>query len=139
MKKVIVFACESNAGRSQMGAAFFDALADTHVAHALSAGTQPAGSVQPEVLTTMREVGIDLSKAQPTLLTDELARGASLLVTMGCGEPCSSVPGLRREDWVLNDPKGCTAEEVRLIRDEIKTRVNALVLREGWQLPLAPQ
>ncbi len=136
--KHIVFACIHNAGRSQMAAAFFDSLADTHVARALSAGTQPAGSVHPEVLTTMREVGFDLSRARPTLLTDELARRASLLITMGCGEACPAVPGVRREDWALTDPKGCTAEEVRLIRDEIKSRVNALVLREGWELPLAP-
>ena len=96
--KTVLFACVHNAGRSQMAAAFFDALADATKARAVSAGTQPGASVHPEVLTTMREVGIDLLEATPTLLTEEVARGASLLITMGCGEACPVVPGLRRED-----------------------------------------
>ena len=90
----VIFACVHNAGRSQMAAAFFSNMADPSRATAMSAGTQPADRVHPEVVTAMREVGIDLGGNQPQLLTDELAQGASLLVTMGCGEACPYVPGL---------------------------------------------
>jgi arsenate reductase len=128
----VIFACIHNAGRSQMAAAFFNALADTSRARALSAGTRPGLHVHPEVREAMQEIGIDLSAAKPTLLTDELARGADLLVTMGCGEECPVVPGLRREDWPLVDPKGKPVEEVRRIRDEIADRVRSLLAREGW-------
>ena len=128
----VLFVCVHNAGRSQMAAAFFDALADATKARAVSAGTQPGASVHPEVLTTMREVGIDLLEATPTLLTEEVARGASLLITMGCGEACPVVPGLRREDWPLADPKGRPVAEVRRIRDEVRSLVLELVARENW-------
>jgi arsenate reductase len=131
--KTVIFACVHNAGRSQMAAAFLDQLADPERVRALSAGTQPAEHVHPEVVAVMREVGIDLSAAQPTLLTDELAAGAQLLVTMGCGESCPIVPGLRREDWNLPDPKGQSVERVRAIRDEIRDRVERLIAAEGWQ------
>jgi arsenate reductase len=123
----VLFACVHNAGRSQMAAAFFNALADPTKAHAISAGTQPGAHVHPEVVEAMREVGIDLSGVQPTLLTDALARGADLLVTMGCGEACPFVPGLRREDWDLPDPKGQPIDRVRAIRDEIRARVRELI------------
>jgi arsenate reductase len=128
----VVFACVHNAGRSQMAAAFFDALVDPTRAHAVSAGTQPAGHVHPEVVAVMREVGIDLAAVRPRLLTDEVARGACLLVTMGCGEQCPVVPGLRREDWDLADPKGRPIEDVRTIRDDIRRRVEALLDANGW-------
>ena len=128
----VIFACVHNAGRSQMAAAFFNQLADPTKARALSAGTQPATRVHPEVLETMREIGIDLSTAQPTRLTPELAAGAALLVTMGCGEDCPYIPGLRRDDWPLPDPKGGPAERVRGIRDEIRERISALLATEGW-------
>jgi len=131
--KTVIFACVHNAGRSQIAAAFFNALADPERARALSAGTQPGKHVHPEVVTVMREVGIDLSSAQPTRLTTDLARGAELLVTMGCGETCPIVPGLERDDWNLPDPKGRPVAEVRAIRDEIRTRVAALVVTHGWQ------
>ena len=94
----VIFACVHNAGRSQMAAAFFADMADPARAAAVSAGTQPGDRVHPEVVTAMREIGIDLGGNQPRLLTDELARGASLLVTMGCGEACPYVPGLERDD-----------------------------------------
>ena len=81
----------------------------------------------------MREVGIDLTAAQPQRLTEELAQGAGLLVTMGCGDECPYVPGLRRDDWPLEDPKGKPVERVRAIRDDIRARVAALVAHEGWQ------
>lgn len=119
-----------NAGRSQMAAAFFKQLADPAKARAVSAGTEPDPRVHPEVLEVMREVGIDLSTAQPQLLTEELARNASLLITMGCGEKCPYVPGLRREDWPLRDPKGRPIEEVRATRDEVHKRIMQLVGRE---------
>jgi arsenate reductase len=130
--KTVVFACVHNAGRSQMAAAFFGALADPARARGVSAGTAPAERVHPEVVEAMREVGLDLSRAVPRRLTDELARDAALLVTMGCGEACPAVPGLRREDWPVGDPKGQPPEAVRRIRDEIRERVRALVVREGW-------
>ena len=131
--KTVIFACVHNAGRSQMAAAFLGDLADGAKVRGISAGTQPGPRVHPEVVAAMREVGIDLSGATPRLLTAELARGAALLVTMGCGDACPAVPGLRRDDWPLPDPKGRPLEEVRRIRDEVHRRVAALVEAEGWQ------
>jgi arsenate reductase len=115
-----------------MAAAFFNRLANPQIARAISAGTQPGAAVHPEVLAAMQEVGIDLSGAQPTLLTDELARGAQLLVTMGCGETCPVVPGLLREDCNLEDPKGKSAQQVRAIRDEIRRHVENLIQQRRW-------
>ena len=131
MKKV-VFACVHNAGRSQMAAAFFDALADPARARAVSAGTAPGPQVHPEVLEVMREANIDLSDCLTQRLTDEVASGAYLLVTMGCGEECPVIPGARHDDWPLDDPKGQSLERVREIRDEVQRRVGELVAREGW-------
>jgi len=130
--KTVLFACVHNAGRSQMAAAWFNALANPNKAHAISAGTEPGAQVHPEVLTAMQEVGIDLSTAQPRFLSDELARSAAWLITMGCGEACPHIAGLRRDDWPLEDPKGKTVERVREIRDEVKARVQALLASEGW-------
>lgn len=126
----VIFACVHNAGRSQMAAAFFNQLADAEKAQAMSAGTEPGERVHPEVLAAMQEVGTDLSGAKPQKLTEELARDAQLLITMGCGDKCPYVPGLRRDDWPLRDPKGLPMEEVRRIRDDVKSRVQALVARE---------
>jgi arsenate reductase len=131
----VIFACVHNAGRSQMAAAWFNALADSAKARAISAGTDPGPRVHPEVLEAMREVGIDLSQKTPQKLTDELARGAQMLVTMGCGEQCPVVPGLRRDDWPLEDPKGKPIARVREIRDEVRARVVSLLEREGWSRP----
>jgi len=128
----VIFACVHNAGRSQMAAAFFNQLADPARARAISAGTQPGPRVHPEVLAVMREVDLDLAGAQPQLLTTELAMGASLLITMGCGDACPVVPGLRRDDWPLQDPKGQAPAVVRTIRDDIAARVRDLLAREGW-------
>lgn len=128
----VIFACVHNAGRSQMAAAFFNQDADVTKARAISAGTQPGPRVHPEVLTVMEEVGIDLSGARPQRLTPELARGAALLVTMGCGDECPLVPGMRRDDWPLPDPKGQSLEAVRSIRDEVRRRVEELLVKEGW-------
>ena len=129
----VIFACVHNAGRSQMAAAFFNQFAHPQKARALSAGTQPGERVHPEVQATMRDLGIDLSSAHPQKLTEELARGAHLLITMGCSDNCPYVPGLRRDDWPLRDPKGLPVEEVRTIRDEIRQLVQQLVEREGVQ------
>jgi arsenate reductase len=131
MKKVI-FACLHNAGRSQMAAAFFNRFVNPTRAHAVSAGTVPAERVHPEVAAVMREVGIDLTGARPQLLTDEVARDAALLVTMGCGESCPVVPGAKREDWPIEDPKGHPLERVREIRDEVRRRVEQLIVEQGW-------
>lgn len=119
----VIFACVHNAGRSQMAAAFYNKFTG---GGAVSAGTQPGERVHPEVVSVMHEVGIDLSDAKPQLLTEALARDADLLVTMGCGDKCPFVPGLNVEDWPLPDPKGKPLEEVRQIRDEIKSRVSKL-------------
>jgi arsenate reductase len=127
----IVFACVHNAGRSQMAAAFFNARADPAQARAISAGTNPGPRVHPEVAEAMREVGIDLAAAVPQRLTTDLARGAAMLVTMGCGDECPVVPGAQRDDWPLDDPKGQPLAEVRRIRDEIRRRVDALVRAIG--------
>jgi arsenate reductase len=130
--KTILFACVHNAGRSQMAAAFFNEMADPAAARAVSAGTAPGERVHPEVVEAMRESGIDLSAAKPQRLTPELARAAELLITMGCGDECPVVPGLRRDDWPLPDPKGQPLPRVREIRDVIRGRVRDLVAAEGW-------
>ena len=128
--KTVIFACVHNAGRSQMAAALFNAgRAPDQDVRAVSAGTEPVDRVHPEVVAAMREIGIDLSTATPRLLTADLAREASVLVTMGCGDKCPYVPGLQVEDWPLEDPKGKPVEEVRRIRDEIRVRVEDLYRR----------
>ncbi len=114
-----------------MAAAFFNQLADHTKAEAISAGTEPGPRVHPEVLAAMQAIGIDLSQAKPQKLTDELAREAQLLITMGCGDKCPYVPGLRRDDWPIRDPKGQPVEEVCKIRDEIRTRVQGLLTQES--------
>lgn len=116
-----------------MSAAFFNEYVDPAKAKAVSAGTHPADRVHPEVIDAMREVGMDLSAAQPQKLTPELAQGANLLITMGCGDECPFVPGLRRDDWPLPDPKGKGIEQVREIRDEIEQRVKKLIEAEGFR------
>ncbi len=115
-----------------MAAAFFNRLADPARAEAISAGTQPGERVHPVVVDTMDDVGIDLSAHKPQRLTDQLASGANLLVTMGCGDACPYVPGLTREDWPLQDPTDQPIETVRRIRDDIESRVAALISARGW-------
>jgi arsenate reductase len=113
-----------------MAAAFFNQFADAQKAWAVSAGTEPGPHVHPVVLQVMAEAGVDLSHARPQLLTEELARGATILVTMGCGEKCPYIPGLLREDWPLPDPKSLPIEEARKVRDEVKRHVEDLIIRE---------
>jgi arsenate reductase len=110
-----------------MSAEFFNKYADPAKAKAISAGTHPADRVHPEVIDAMREVGIDVSVAQPQKLSVELAQDADLLITMGCGDECPFVPGLKRDDWPLPDPKGKGIEQVRQIRDEVERRVLLLI------------
>ncbi len=131
--KTVLFACVHNAGRSQMAAAWFNQLADSSKARAISAGTDPGPRVHPEVITAMREVGVDLAAASTTRLTPDVAQQAQLLVTMGCGDACPYVPGAKRDDWPLEDPKGKPIERVREIRDDIRDRVQALIEHEGWR------
>ena len=129
---VVLFACVHNAGRSQMAAAWFNRLADPAKARAISAGTAPGSRVHPEVINAMNEVGVDLSTAGTTRLTTEVAQQAQMLITMGCGDQCPVVPGVRRDDWPLEDPKGKPIALVRAIRDDIRQRVEALLVDEGW-------
>jgi len=128
----VIFACVHNAGRSQMAAAWFNALADPAKAHAISAGTQPGDRVHPVVVEAMQDVAIDVASNRPQRLTAELAAGATLLVTMGCGDQCPFVPGLVTDDWPLPDPKGRPLDEVRAIRDDIRRRVAELLSARGW-------
>lgn len=129
----VLFACVHNAGRSQMAAAWFNMLADPSLARAISAGTDPGPRVHPEVVAAMNEVGVDLSAASTSKLTSELAQRAQVLITMGCGDQCPVVPGLKRDDSPLEDPKGKPLDRVRNIRDEVRDRVTQLLDAEGWR------
>ena len=113
-----------------MAAAYFNKLVSPDKGRAISAGTRPGDRVHPEVVQVMREEGIDLREARPQKLTPDLAAGAQLLITMGCGDECPFVPGLKRDDWPLEDPKGQPIERVRMIRDDIRARVEALIAKE---------
>ena len=130
--QTVIFACVRNAGRSQMAAALFNALADPRRAAAVSAGTRPADRVHARVVDAMREIGLDLSAARPQRLTQEMASHAGLLITMGCGDECPIVPGLERDDWALPDPADQPIAKVRAIRDEIQDRVRMLIATRGW-------
>ena len=132
--RTFLFACVHNAGRSQMSAAFFNRYADPQQATAVSAGTEPGAHVHPVVVEVMLEVGIDLSAARPQKLTADLASGAEMLITMGCGDECPYIPGLEREDWPLPDPKGEDLQAVCSIRDEIAARVQHLIQVKGVSL-----
>jgi len=133
-RPLVVFACVHNAGRSQMAAALFNQMVDPSRAQAISAGTRPATRVHPNVVAAMQEVGIGLTAVKPQLLTLDLAGGATLLVTMGCGEECPTLPGVERDDWPLDDPATLPIEAVRVVRDEIRRRVSRLLESRGWSL-----
>ena len=121
----VLFVCLHNAGRSQMSQALFEiAAAGRHGAD--SAGTEPAERVHPEVVEAMRELGVDLAGRRPKRLTRELAEGADVVVTMGCGDECPYIPGKRYFAWDLADPKGRPIDEVRATRDDIGRRVEPL-------------
>lgn len=127
-KPTVLFVCVHNAGRSQMAAGFLRELAQDRV-EVLSAGSAPKGSINPVAVAAMAEVGIDIANNVPKTLTPEAVQASDVVITMGCGDACPFYPGKRYEDWVLDDPAGQGIESVRIIRDEIKGRIEAL-LRE---------
>ncbi|MCX5196098.1 arsenate reductase ArsC [Streptomyces sp. NBC_00249] len=125
-KPSVLFVCVHNAGRSQMAAAWLTHLAGDRV-EVRSAGSAPAGSVNPAAVEAMREVGIDMSAATPRILTVDAVRASDVCITMGCGDACPVFPGKRYLDWKLEDPAGQGVEAVRPIRDEIKRLVEGLI------------
>jgi protein-tyrosine-phosphatase len=125
-KPSVLFVCVHNAGRSQMAAALLARHAGDRVT-IRSAGSEPADRLNPAVVAAMREIGIDIAKETPKLLTSELAADADVVITMGCGDTCPVFPGKRYEDWVLDNPAGLGLDEVRPIRDEIDAAVRNLV------------
>ena len=129
----VLFACVHNAGRSQMAAALFNQYADPSKARAISAGTQPASRVHPEVVSAMAARGIDVASKKPQRLTAELAEGANWLITMGCGDECPVVPGAKRDDWPIADTKGQDAAAVAAIAKDIDHRVRRLIDTEHWR------
>ena len=125
-KHTVLFVCVHNAGRSQMAAGWLRHLAGDRV-EVLSAGSAPAGSINPVAVEAMAEVGIDIAGQQPKLLSDAAVQQSDVVITMGCGDACPFYPGTRYEDWALDDPAGQGIAAVRPIRDEIKGRVEALI------------
>ncbi|MFE6736108.1 arsenate reductase ArsC [Microbacterium sp. NPDC057650] len=125
-KPSVLFVCVHNAGRSQMAAGFLRDLAGDRI-EVRSAGSMPAEQINPVAVEAMREEGIDLATEQPKVLTTEAVQASDVVITMGCGDACPFFPGKRYEDWKLDDPAGQGLDAVRPIRDEIRTRVAALV------------
>ncbi|MEN9593807.1 MAG: hypothetical protein RLY23_290 [Actinomycetota bacterium] len=122
----VLFVCVHNAGRSQMAAALLAHHGGDRV-RVRSAGSAPADQINPAVRSVMAEMGIDLVDAEPKKLTEAAVKASDVVITMGCGDACPIFPGKRYLDWVLDDPAGRPPEEVRLIRDEIDRRVQALL------------
>ena len=129
----VLFVCVHNAGRSQMAAGFLTHLAAGQV-EVRSAGSMPAEKVNPVAVAAMAEVGIDIAAETPKILTVDAVESSTVVITMGCGDACPVFPGIRYEDWKLPDPAGQGIDAVRPIRDEIRTRVEALL---GELLPAA--
>lgn len=125
-RPTVLFVCVHNAGRSQMAAGWLRHLAGDRV-EVLSAGSAPAGTINPVAVEAMAEVGIDIASQQPKLLSDAAVRSSDVVITMGCGDACPFYPGKRYEDWKLDDPAGQGLDAVRPIRDEIRTRVEDLI------------
>jgi arsenate reductase len=125
-KKTIMFVCVHNAGRSQMAAGFMRELGGDRV-EVLSAGSAPKDSINPVAVEAMAELGIDIANQKPKVLTPEAVQQSDVVITMGCGDACPYYPGKRYEDWKLEDPAGQGIEPVRIIRDEIKARVEVLL------------
>jgi arsenate reductase (thioredoxin) len=125
-KPSVLLVCVHNAGRSQMAAAFLTHLSQGQV-EVRSAGSDPAGHVNPAAVQAMAEVGIDIAAEKPKLLTDQAVRESDVVITMGCGDTCPFYPGKRYEDWLLEDPAGKGVDSVRPIRDEIRSRVETLI------------
>lgn len=125
-KPSVLFVCVHNAGRSQMAAGFMSHLGQGRV-EVLSAGSAPKDSINPIAVEAMAEIGIDISNNSPIVLTNDAVEQSDAVITMGCGDVCPFYPGKRYEDWVLDDPAGQGIESVRVIRDEIKVRVETLL------------
>jgi len=122
----VLFVCVHNAGRSQMAAGFMEKLSNGKVT-VLSAGSAPKDSINPMAIQAMAEVDIDIANNQPKILTTEAVKESDVVITMGCGDTCPFYPGKRYEDWVLDDPAGQSIEKVRVIRDQIKVKVEELL------------
>ena len=137
-KPVVVFACVHNAGRSQIAAAWMRRLAGDQVTVS-SGGSDPADRINPAVVASMAEVGIDVSREQPRAWSTADMRGADVVVTMGCGDSCPVFPGIRYLDWEIEDPSGRSAEGVRPIRDEIESRVRWLIADLGLPTAASPE
>lgn len=125
-KPSVLFVCVHNAGRSQMAAAYLTTLSNGAI-EVRSAGSQPAESINPAAVEAMAEEGIDMSAEIPKVLTSDAVWEADVVITMGCGDSCPIFPGKRYEDWELEDPAGHGLDAVRPIRDEIKSRIQALI------------
>jgi arsenate reductase len=125
-KPGVLFVCVHNAGRSQMAAGWLRELAGDAI-DVRSAGSEPADRINPVAVEVMREVGIDITAAQPKVLTDDAVRKADVVITMGCGDTCPVFPGKRYEDWDLVDPAGQPIDVVRRVRDEIRDKVRELI------------
>lgn len=126
MRPTVLFVCVHNAGRSQMAAGFMKELSRGKV-EVLSAGSAPKDAINPVAIAAMAEVGIDISQNTPKILSPEAVQQSDAVITMGCGDACPFYPGKRYEDWVLDDPAGQGIDAVRVIRDEIKVRVEKLL------------
>ncbi|TAM67803.1 MAG: arsenate reductase ArsC [Microbacteriaceae bacterium] len=125
-KPTVLFVCIHNAGRSQMAAGFMKELSGGAV-DVLSAGSEPKDQINPIAIQVMAEEGIDIANEVPKILTTDAVKESDVVITMGCGDTCPIFPGKRYEDWELTDPAGRPVDEVRLIRDEIKQRVQNLL------------
>jgi len=125
-KPTVLFVCVHNAGRSQMAAGYMRELGGDRI-EVLSAGSAPKDTINPQAIAVMAEEGIDIANQQPKILTPEAVQESDAVITMGCGDACPFYPGKRYEDWVLDDPAGQDIDQVRVIRDQIKVRVQALL------------
>ena len=126
-KPYVLFVCVHNAGRSQMAAGFLRHLGGDRI-EVRSAGSMPADQINPVAVAAMAEVGVDIAAEQPKMLTTDAVQASDVVITMGCGDACPYYPGKRYEDWVLADPASQGIESVRPIRDEIRTRVEELIV-----------
>ncbi len=127
---VVLYLCVHNAGRSQIAAGFTRQLGEGRI-DVRSAGSTPANEINPAVIQAMEEVGIDLGQEYPKPIADEMVRAADVVITMGCGDACPVYPGKKYEDWELDDPAGQSIEKVRQIRDQIRSRVEGLLIELG--------
>jgi arsenate reductase len=125
-KPTVLFVCVHNAGRSQMAAGYLRHLAGDRV-EVLSAGSEPKDQINPIAVEAMAEEGIDIANNTPKILSDEAVQASDVVITMGCGDACKFYPGKRYEDWKLDDPAGQGIDAVRVIRDDIKGRIEQLL------------